>query len=233
MDIYTLILLLFITTIAFFAIRFFSRRKKKEIVEPVGMSELGFSALVDPNPSLLLHINQLHQKYPNQDLVLHDVFYKKQDNIELFLFDIHDRGGKEISVFAQDVIAVISPILNPPRITMLSRPGNTGFSGFLTDRFISHIANWENLQDLKIFSLTDYPDFNRRYYVFCTDENQAQEFLTEPRVKYLLQQNNKYALEMDQGIISLHLTASPPNLSRQERIQQTTSKSLEMVKVFT
>ena len=225
---------LIIAAVIYLILRYYPRRKKPLEPESVGMETLGFTLVEYPEAVLKKKVIQLHTKYENQELVLHDVFKKEGDKEWLFLFDIMDHANKDPYLLAQDVVAIISQELNTPRLTMISRPNASGGSvGGVFNRFVSRLANWENnIQGLKQLSFTDQPNFENRFFVFSPTEEPAKTFLTPERLETLSNLDTPYAIDMGMDILTLHQNMPDRKINRKDRIEQTLNDTQAVAEIL-
>lgn len=239
MDIFWILLI--ITAIVYLLLRYYPRKRKKNQVEEVGMDSLGFHPIPFPEAILKKKVVQLHTKYEGQQLALHDVFQKNFDGVNsaekgdqwIYLFDIEDQAGKESTILAQDVIAIIDTRLSLPRITILTRPNATGEFGGIIDRFVSRFANWENnTQSLRKIDFLDQPEINKRYFVFSTSPDQGKTFLTIPKLEFLLNLSEHYAIDMVDDLITVHLVITGSKSSRRFRITQTLADATNLARIL-
>jgi len=236
---------LIIAAVGYLFLRYYPRKKKQPQPEAVGMDSLGFSPVEYPEAVLKKKVIQLHTKYEDQQLVLHDVFELKTEpgaeaepsvkNNWVYLFDIEDHAGKEPYVLAQDVIAIISTELNTPRINIIARPQSQGGAlGGMVDRFVSRLADWEdNTQGLKRLSFEDHPEIDKRFYIFAPLVEQAKSFLTPERLDALSNLDEPYAIDMSIDTLTIHQTMPDKRIDRRQRIENTLKDAYRLNNVLT
>jgi hypothetical protein len=230
---YFFIALIFIAGIIFFTYRSYQKRQRRPVIDQVGMADLGFTPASYPEAALKRSVNQIHTKYPDQVLSMHDVFLQDHTDYQLFLFDLLDEAGKQPTILAQDVLAVFSAGFNFPRITILTRPNMSGSLGNVVGKFLDRLANWEdNLQGLRQVEIKSSAELQQRYMIFAVDENAAREFLTPDRLDYLSKLGNHYAIDLGGDIFTLIPVIPKAALSRRERIDEYVRDARSLATVF-
>lgn len=242
---------LIIAAVGYLVLRYYPRKKKQSQPEAVGMDSLGFSPVEYPEAVLKKKVIQMHTKYEDQHLILHDVFELNTEPVAepqaepkaehsaksdwVYLFDIEDHAGKEPYVLAQDVIAIISSELNTPRINIIARPQSQGGAlGGIVDRFVTRLADWEdNTQGLKRLSFEDYPKIDKRFYIFSPLVEQAKSFLTPERLDAISNLDEPYAIDMSIDTVTIHQTMPDKRIDRRLRIEQTLKDAYRLTSVLT
>jgi hypothetical protein len=230
---YFFIALIFIAGIIIFTVRSYQKRNRRPVIDQVGMADLGFTPAPYPEASLKRSVNQIHTKYPNQMLAMHDVFQQDHADFQLFLFDLIDEAGKQPTTLAQDMLAVFSAGFSFPRITILTRPNVSGSLGNVVGKFLDRMANWEdNVQGLRQVTIESSPDLQQRYMIFAVDETAARDFLTLDRLDFLGKLDNHYALDFGEDTFTLIPVMPKAALSRRERIEEYVRDVRSLVTVF-
>lgn len=230
---YFFIVLIFIAGIVFFTFRSYQKRQRRPVIDQVGMADLGFTPATYPEAGLKRSVNQIHTKYPDQTISIHDVYQQEYTGYQLYLFDLLDEAGKQPTTLAQDMLAVYSTSFSFPRITILTRPNVSGSLGNVVGKFLDRLANWEdNLQGLRQVDLKSSSDLQQRYMIFSVDEAAAREFLTPDRLDYLGKLDNHYAIDLGGDTFTLIPVIPKVALSRRERIEEYVRDAQSLVTVF-
>ncbi len=230
---YLFIVLIFIAGIILFTVRAYQKRNRRPVMDQVGMAELGFKPTAYPDAGLKRSVNQLHTKYPNQMLAMHDVFQQDYPEFQIFLFDLLDQADKQPAILAQDMLVVFSAAFNFPRITILTRPNVSGALGSMVGKFLNRLANWDNnVQGLQQLTLENQADIHQRYMIFAVDAEAARDFLTQNVLEHLTRLDNHYAIDLGGDIFSLIPVMPNTAISRKERIQAYVSDAQTLVPVF-
>jgi len=228
MEIFWGILLIVSVGIAI-AYRYYPRRKKTAKPEYVGMQEMGFSEVGLPDATLRRNVIQLHHKYEGQKLTLQDIFRIDHEGLPFYLFDIQDEAGKVPVLITQDMVALISPRLNLPRLVVISRPNASGGLGAVADRFMLSIADWEkNEQGLKFVSFEEDPDFNRRFLFFTTEPERVKEFIMGNLRQFLENLPQRFSIDLFADTFTIVQNSPDRSVPRKERILLTLSKAVEL-----
>jgi hypothetical protein len=230
---YIVVVLLIMTGVIIFVLRYYQQNKRKPVTEVIGMPEIGYTPASYADATLRRNVGNLHTKYPDQELVLHDVFIQEHPDCQVSLFDIQDVGSKQPTWLARDMVAVTSQQMNTPRVTILTRANVTGKFGNLFDRFLHQMANWENnTQGLKQVDLQEQSNVNQRYLVFAVDEDRARRFLTPECLGFLASLSNHYMIDTFGDTLTIACVIEQPGQSRKDRILQTTEDAIAISKLF-
>jgi hypothetical protein len=226
-------ILLIVSGIIVFAIRYWPRRKKELPPEKVGMQELGFQEVKVPPAPLKRDVINLQHKYEGQLLVLHDVYNLDRKEYQVYIFDIEDQGGKEPMWLAQDMMAILMPGLNLPRFTIISRPQASGGMGKLMDRFMTRIAKWDdNLQNLKQIHFQELPTLEQRYFIFGTDEERTRHFLEGKKLDFFANLSGSYAVDGYSETVTMVPVYTNRQQSRRQRIEITLSDAQNLAEML-
>ena len=226
-------ILLIVSGVIVFAIRYWPRRKKELPPEKVGMQELGFQEVKVPPASLKRDVINLQHKYEGQLLVLHDVYNLALKEYQVYLFDIEDQGGKEPMWLAQDMMAILIPGLNLPRFTIISRPQASGGMGKVIDRFMTRIAKWDdNLQNLRQIHFPEISTIELRYFVFGTDEDRIRNFLEEKKLDFFANLSGTYSIDGYSDTVTMVPVYTDRQQSRRQRIEMTLSNAQNLAEIL-
>ena len=230
---FIIIVLLVLAGIVIYTVRSIRKRNKAPIIDQIGMTEIDYVSVPFPNSNVKRSVIQLHTKYQDQKLVMHDVYQQNQSDFQIFLFDLQDQGRKEASSLAQDMIAVFSAKFNLPRLTILTRPQVTGTFGTIFEQFLNRLANWEdNLQGLQKISFPDRVGFDQRYMVFGVDQEITKAYLTSDRLDFLEKVSNHYAIDTGGDTFTLIPVIRKTGLSRRELIVEQTKDAKACAEIF-
>jgi hypothetical protein len=232
---FTLILILVVSLIGYMVFRFLTRRKKPVIKDQTSLIESGFSPIPFPEADLKQAIDRLHHKYPDQQLAVTDVFQKITDQGYVYILDLEDQAEKEPFFLARDMVAIRSPDLNLPRITIMTRFKALGGFGTLMDRFVSRHSNWDsNLQELIQLNYDSYPAISQRYLIFSPagTEETTRQFLSDSRLAFLVKLDTNYVIDTLGDMLTLITPAVNPNESRKTQIERSVQDALLLARLF-
>jgi hypothetical protein len=228
MDI-SLVLILIISILGFLAYRFFTKRNKPVEKEKTSMAELGFMPIPFPEADFKQAINHLHNKYSEQKIAVSDVFQKVVGQDYVYILDVMDQAEKELFILAHDMVAIRSPSLNLPRVTIMPRFKNMGGLGSLMDRFVSKHSNWDaNLQGLSLMDFKSNSSISQRYLIFspASNEETARRFLTDSRLSFLVNLENNYVIDMWGDMLTIMNVTTNRNEAHQTQIERSVQDAI-------
>ena len=232
---FTLIFILVISLIGFVVFRFLTRRKKPVAKDQTSVAEMGFSPIPFPEADFKQAINRLHHKYSGQQLAVADVFQKVVDQDYVYILDLEDQAEKDHFFLARDMIAIQSPELELPRMTIMTRFKALGGFGNMMDRFVSQHSNWEtNLQGLILLDYTSTPAIRQRYLIFspAAAEGLTRQFLNNTRMSFLMSMENNYVIDTLGDMLTIMNAGANPNESRKNQIERNVQDALSLAGFF-
>lgn len=138
------------------------------------LSALGFEPLDPVPPEIAEPLLALHDEKGK----LTDVFERRGTTDRLYLFDLKDRSDESS---LHEALAVFSPRLELPRLTLSPRIGGDGRLAALGNLFLKKLARRRG----KAVEFPSHPRFAQRHLVNAPDEEAAHRFLTPDRLDRL------------------------------------------------
>ncbi len=227
----SLIFILVISILGFLVFRFFTRRKKPVVKEPLSMADLGFSAIPFPEADFKMAITRLHHKYSGQQLAVADVFQKVVDQEYVYILDLEDQAEKDHFFLARDMVAIRSPEFDLPRMTIMTRLKAMGGLGNLMDRFVSRHSNWEsNLQGLIQLDYDNNPIISQRYLIFSTAESEelVRLLLSDTRLNFLAGLDTNYVIDTQGDTLTIMNATINSAETRKVRIERTIQDAISL-----
>lgn len=164
-----LIVLGFFVLIVFLSIR---GERLKRVRKKARALELGFQPLAEAPSSIQRRIDWLHKHHPSQKLELHNLSVLERADHSLFIFDLMDVGGSEVSALQNDAILVISSALALPRFTMVTKIQQGGILAEWANKAIKALAARQGYQ---VIPLRD-SGIHDRFLVFSADPARTTSF---------------------------------------------------------
>jgi hypothetical protein len=153
-----------------------AREAKAERIR--GLRALGFEPLNAPPDDVQDAILALHQRGQKPDHKMDEVFERRGSSDRLYLFDLEDSSGDSVHT---GVMAVVSPRLHTPRLTISPRLQGEGHLAALANRLLKKVGH----HDGRTVDLAAHPRFARRHFVSGPDPEAIRRFLTERRIDRL------------------------------------------------
>jgi hypothetical protein len=135
---------------------------------------LGFEPLEPPPTEVVEFLLALHGGKKR----VTDLFERRGSAERLYLFDLQDNSGESS---AHEALAVFSPRLELPRLTISPRIGGDGRLAALGNRLLKKLARRRG----KAVEFPSHPRFAQRHLVNAPDEEAARRFLTPDRLDRL------------------------------------------------
>lgn len=136
---------------------------------------LGFEPLDPPPAELTEPVLALHERGRKSGHKVDNVFERRGSTDRLYLLDLEDSSGDSSH---EGVIAVFSPRLHVPRLTIYPRLEGKGYLAGLGNRLLKKLAQRHG----KTVDLPSHPRFARRHFVSGPDEEAIRRFLTVDRL---------------------------------------------------
>lgn len=151
-------------------------------------------------------LNRFTPFYPKQQhLELRNAFQRSVPGGQAILFDLVDTSDPEGNWLGEDMLAIVSPALQMPRLKFQPRfvERSEVFLNNVTERLVDWNASdrgWVR------FSFPEQPTFEGRFIVFGHNEAEIRRFLSPTRLAQLARLDRPYAIEAvgDMFMISLH-----------------------------
>jgi hypothetical protein len=154
-----------------------------------GLRALGFEPLASPPPQVAELILALHQHGKKREHKIEEMFERTGAADRLYLLDLKDQS---IDGVRHGVIAVLSPRLQVPRITIFPRLEGEGRLAALANMLVKRLGQRHG----GTLDFASHPRFARRHFVSGPDEASIRRFLTERRLDRLAQMSHM-AVEAD------------------------------------
>jgi hypothetical protein len=143
-----------------------------------GLRALGFEPVDTPAPEIARPIIALQDHGKKHGHRIANVFERRSSTDRLYLLDIEDSSGDSSR---DGVIAVFSPRLRIPRLTIYPRLEGEGHLAGLGNRLLKRLAQRHG----RTVDLPSHPRFARRHFVSGPDEETLRRFLTADRLDRL------------------------------------------------
>jgi hypothetical protein len=178
---------------------------------------------VDPSPPELIQgLEKMYLKANVHSIQVHDAFSRPIPNGMVDLFDLMDTGGSESDWIGKDILAVISPDLQLPRIMIQPLPDvlPQGKGAGLVSEVVESAIDWgASLSGYQRVRFPNHPNFDDRRIVIARDQAEASDFLSDIRVAQLSGLTRPYHIETNQDMFTIH---------EEERLQQRRGEMLGM-----
>lgn len=212
-------------SLLFFVLVFWAVLREKRRADEIRQRLLmrGFTPLVGQDAALLARLARLRSRPGQTGLRLTHAFQRPLANGTLYLFDLSETGGGDASRASSKMAAVISPALYLPRFSIVPRIKGDGVVGDFLAQTALKVLDWAASQDgLVKLPLSRMPVFDERNTIYCADEVETDNFLTEDRLAQLLSQGRAYVIQCGGDAFTLEraITGQPtPLLLTEEEIE--------------
>lgn len=173
-----------------------SQRREQEHREET-LFRLGYTP-VTPAPQQLVDRIAGLRRPGSQKVELQRAFRRPIAGGEIYVFDLVDAGGDETSSIADGAVAIVSPVLDLPRFTIVPHFDFGGrASGMLmqlAERAISWAAARSGLEEI---SFEGDLEFNAAFITLAEDPEATTAFLTGQRRTELLQMERRYVIDAE------------------------------------
>jgi len=143
-----------------------------------GLRALGFEPLDPPPEDLTASLLALHGHGRKGRRRLEGLFERKGSGHRLYLFDLKDTSGEGTR---SGVIAVVSPRLRVPRLTIFPRFQGDGLVARLANLLVRKLGRRHG----GLVDFVSHEPFSRRHHVAGPDEAAIRHFLTDRRLEQL------------------------------------------------
>ena len=158
---------------------YFKLKSRKEAIrQKQKILGMGFREIDPPDPAFVANLIRLSQMTPGQ-LNVSNVFYRRDLECELYLFDMWDTTGED------DVhnggVAILSDQLHLPRFTLIPRIPSEGGLSDLANSLLDKIP----IPGIKNIPIENDPQFARNYRLLGKDEDDVRHFFDETKLRIL------------------------------------------------
>jgi hypothetical protein len=182
--------------------------------------QLGFVPLVDVPSSVQKRIDWLHIHHPTQVLEIRNLAALERGDHTVFMFDLLDVGGSEVSALQDDIILVTSPELSLPRFTIVPKILQNGILAEWVNKALQSLVERQGYERIQMRD----PGFNNRFLVFTEDPAPSSSFLERismsgfPQLSYVTIEAGGDAFSY--GQLPLPSQAQSPSQALQSRLQE-------------
>lgn len=163
-------------------------QRKKDKHKSQIASNLGLSVLDEAPHELTRALNKLFQQPAHAPISYDYVFYKREFNADVYMFEIIETANREGSLSGQDTVAILSPLLSLPQFSLAALPdidGNPARQS-LMERMLYSLFNWAaSRMDLTRLRFEDQHSTHQQIALFVDNEITAKHYFTPQRLQSL------------------------------------------------
>lgn len=164
------------------------RRDKRSRTQKLARAEsLGFRPLAEVPASVQRRIDWLHSHQPTQQLEIRNLSMLERGGHTMFLLDLIDTGGEEVSRLQEDLIMVTSSRLALPRFTLLPEIMQNGVLAKWVNQALQSLVERQGYQTIEMHAAGS----SQRFLVFTRDQVQTSAFLE--RLSFASSPDEEYA----------------------------------------
>lgn len=213
-------LLIPLAFVAFFGLMVFwmiRSQKKTTDAKRLRAAQLGFTPVTKPDPRLVERISRLRQSPQNEQVLLKHIFCRRMPDGDLYLFDMDSSSGGESSSVTEDMLMVVSPMLNLPRFGIFPRVGGgLGVLGQYLEKAVALALKRSNMVMVPV----DAPrSFAERYLLLAESPEQVRDLVNSGVLEHIAALENQHIeAEGDAFAFSSLLLTRQPNRSQAESL---------------